>query len=219
MPTLRSFTTNARYPSAALNRRNLLWSLVPLFVVFTFCLLALVQRAVRAATEKPFGNVSPSEAQQIANDYCTQITGGPVHTGEASQQRAFSRRRQTIVREWDVVCNTGNAEYLLRINADTKQIFGVNRLTTSDPASDAEHLYSTAQAEVLAKRYLTILGVPVHQLQPVNKHAKALADAQTGSCSFTYRLAVKGLGKRLLSVSVDSTTGRLVCAWTPAYAL
>jgi hypothetical protein len=124
-----------------------------------------------------------------------------------------------MVREWDVICSASGSEYLLRINANTKQIFGVNRLAAAEEAASPEAWCSEATAERRAKRYLGILGIPVDELQPVGRHSDATLEEGAPSWSFTYRLEVPGLGKRLLSVSVDAATGNLVCAWTPAFAL
>ncbi len=205
--------------SAAANWRKLLFSLVPVFVPAALCLVAATQRAVSAAvSDRPFGRLSGAEARRTASDYCSRITGESASVGEASKQKAFSHRRQLMVREWDVTCSATGGEYLLRINANTGQIFGVNRLSAAGEDVPPESWCSRATAESRARGYLGMLGVPMGELQPVGERAGTRSENGVASWCFTYRLDVPGVGRRLLSVSVDAVTGSLVCAWTPALA-
>ncbi len=204
---------------AVTNRRKLLLSLVPMSVPAALCLFSVTQRALFAFSgEKPFGQVSSTQARQIAGDVCCQITGAATRVTETSQLAAFSPRGQRTVHVWDVVCDAARSQYLLRINADTGQVFGVNCLTIREQASTEDALCSVTEAEAQAKRYLSAMGIPVRELQPMYGHA-GTATKNSASWSFAYRRRVPGFGDRLLTVSVNATTGTLTKACNPAGAL
>lgn len=208
--------TSPRAARRASNQGRLLFSLLPIGATAFFCLVTAGQRALVAADASP--SAEPKQAQQAARDYCTQIVGDDAHVKEVSQQITFAQRGQRPVRVWDIVCNSpaGGGEYLLRINADTKQVFGVNRLTDLQAASSEEGC-SQAMAEDRAKRYLGLLGIPAHRLQRVPSHGAPLCKRRPASWSFTYRHTEPGRKKYALSVSVDATTGNLVCACIPEF--
>lgn len=201
------------------NRRSLLLSLTPLAIPISLALFSLGQRAVQAVVGEPtFGRTSPAQARRIARDFCARITGPDHdnHISDMSQQTAFSQRRKTTIREWNVVCSDADHEYLLRINADTRQVFGVNRTRTLSAPTGVEGGVSQAEAEDHAKRYLGMIGVASADLQPTGKLTVKTEPAP--AWNFTYRYRVPGIGKRILTVSVDSRTGDLLDAWNPASA-
>lgn len=123
-------------PTRAANRRNLLVTSVPLLLVAALCLFAVVKRtAIDPLTDRRFGNMSRSEARLLAGALCSRLTGEQARAVDVSQQAAFSCRRRAVVREWDVVCDTADGQYLLRINADSGRVYAVNRLLRGRPGA------------------------------------------------------------------------------------
>jgi hypothetical protein len=204
------------------------------------CGFSLVQRATAAITHSEsasryFGNMSSDEARQAADELCTEITGSTVTTLDVSRQSAYSWRRQTMVREWNVLCDSSQGQYLVRINADTKRVYAINRMDSSsgpaartassriEPPLTEPIVMTRTLAEEQARRYLKIVGIPsqgLKQLQFMSPQM-GMAGSENGvpQWNFTYRRSVPGLGKRLLKVSINGETGGLEHVWNPIYAL
>jgi hypothetical protein len=124
-------------PEAGPRNRRALWiASSPLLLLAGACLFSVVQRQViDRMTDKPFGKLSRTQAQQIATEVCGRLTGQPVQMNQATYQSAYSLKRGVVVREWDVLCSTPDAQYLLRINAETRRVYAVNRLSDEVPAA------------------------------------------------------------------------------------
>jgi len=195
-------------PGRAANRRNLLITGVPLLLVAALCLFAVVKRsAIDPLVDQRFGSTSRSEARLIAGTLCARLTGERVRAVDVSQQAAFSCRRQSVVREWDVVCDTPDGQYLLRINADTGSVYAVNRLQRArpgayaigaptghdaPPADEAEEerrlrsgvgapALTCEQAEAYAREYLRMLGVSEEGLRRVEDPRPSFEPSTTAS--------------------------------------
>lgn len=215
------------------NRRALLLASSPLLLMAAACVFAVGQRQVmERLNDKPFGLLSRTEAKQVADEACTRLTGETSIPTQATYQSAYSDQRGDIVREWDVICSTPGAQYLLRINADTRRVYAVNRLTEAvdfaeEPASstadetaaeiqDMLPRVSRQEAEQQAKRYLGMMGVPAKGLKPILAGGSATGGQQW---NFTFQRNVPGKGSRLLKVSIDGHSGALEHLWNPVLAL
>lgn len=75
-----------------------------------------------------FGKLSGGDARRLADAICTKVTGESAQSLDATHQTAYSQRRGKTVREWNVLCNTPAALYLVRINANTGRVYGINRM-------------------------------------------------------------------------------------------
>lgn len=227
------------------NRHPLLLASSPLLFMAAACVFAVGQRHVaNRLSDKTFGQLSRTQAKQVADEACTRLTGERAEPTHATYQSAYSVQRGAIVREWDIVCSTPGAQYLIRINADTSRVYAVNRLkgTASFPpesvldtgdgntlpaafpdeesaAADDTDLpprVSRHEAEQQAKRYLGMMGVPSQGLRPVSAGSSVKNGAQW---NFTFRRKVPGMGSRLLKVSIDGQSGALEHLWNPVFAL
>jgi len=186
--------------SAFQNNRTLLLLSTPLLAVAALCLLTAAKRvAIDPLIDRPFGTLSRTQASQMAGKLCTRLTGEAARPVDASAQAAFSCRRKSVVREWDVVCNTAGGQYLLRINADSGAVCAVNRLQdwrpqaggyaigypAGPPANEAEeearlsgeeNMLTRAQAEARAMQYLSLIGVSKDGLRVVGEPDRVIND-------------------------------------------
>ena len=202
------------------NRQTLFTALAPLALLGVWCAGTMIQRTVSEhSAGKTFGTMSQRDAGQVATTLCTQLTGQAPRTQDASSQSAYSRRRGTTIHEWNVLCDTNEGEYLLRINADTQKVYAINRMETeASTASETEGTVSAKEAEAKATAYLRVLGVSQKGLTLVYKSSEK--DATTdGQWNFTYRRFVPGVGARLLKVSISGKDGGLEHIWNPVCAL
>ena len=195
------------------NRRNLLIGFIPLLVPLALCLFTVTQRLMLEA-KYPL-RMSSGQASHKAADVCQEMIGGDVRAGQATLYQAFSAHTQQPMRQWDVVCDTSQGQYLFRINADTQQVFGINRLADDQAPSERESRLSRAEAEVYSRRYLTLLGISPDELRLV-----APKGTDEPACwSFQYRTPMPGRESRLLTITVEAATGSLVYAWNSASLL
>jgi hypothetical protein len=217
-------------------------ALAPIALLGITCGFSLVHRAAAAMThsvkaDSRFGNMSMDEARKAASVLCSQVTGSSAAVADVSRQCAYSWRRQTMVREWNVTCNSPQGQYLVRINADTRRIYAINRMDIpSVAASDGKTTHSELSpsltepiimtrtlAEERAKEYLRIVGVPSKGLNEMELTQPEFQPAGSGDgvpqWNFTYRRSVPGYGKRLLKVSINGETGGLEHVWNPVYAM
>jgi hypothetical protein len=199
------------------SRRKLWLSLLPLLIPAALCLFSLAQRTLAADTA---GTMEQREAHRIASNFCTQITGHPIRVVEASQIKGTSYRKNKLVREWDVVCDSGEDRYLLRINAENGRVFGVNRLSQAS-THPREVRITRRDAERTAKRYFTMLGVRPHAIQVSGQPSIFEQEDGTRGSAWNFRLQIHraDLGRRTMSLSIDALTGDLVCAWNPSSSL
>ncbi len=125
-------------PTSGGTKRFPIFALAPVAVLAVACVGAATQRAVAhragqaralsASAQTPFGKISDNDARRIADTACSEMTGAPAATLDATRQTAYSSRRRETVREWNVICNTPAAVYLVRINANTGKIYAINRM-------------------------------------------------------------------------------------------
>lgn len=204
----------------AANKRNLILSLIPVLVPVAFCVFAVAQRAVTAVLPgAAYGQTSSRQVRQLAGALCQQISGAAANPVETSQQTAFSQRTGRVVREWSVLCDTARASYLVRINADTGRVFGVNRMDTAEGEATKGALLSRTKAESYARRYLNLIGAPAQAVETYPGHTAAARRGARDTWCFNYRLKTKRAPGRILSVCVNGRSGALVYAWNPALAL
>ncbi|MES2464166.1 MAG: hypothetical protein V4671_26690 [Armatimonadota bacterium] len=222
------------------NRSAFSLALLPLALLGVTCGFSLVQRTAAAMTHSKkesvkFGNMTEDEAKRAASLLCSQLTSSPTTAADVSQQCAYSWRRQTMVREWNVLCDSNQGRYLVRINADTRRIYAINRMDTVSgdiskgeaatmPQTLTEPIIMTRTlAEERARAYLKIVGVPLNglkQLESIDlQYEPSNSEDAVAQWNFTYRRSVPGFGKRLLKVSVNGATGGLEHVWNPVYAM
>lgn len=207
-----TFSVSARADDFA-NRRCLALGLIPVLVPLALCLLSLTQRLLREPG--PGAHLSPVQASVTAGELCEQIIEGDAQAGKATFSRGFSINRRKSVRQWDVVCDTPQGQYLFRINADNHQVFGINLLETENAPSAAQSRLSRAEAEVYSRRYLNLLGINPDELRLAN----VLHGEAKSQWHFRYRMPLPGQKSGLLIVSMEDGTGNLVSAWSPAAVL
>ena len=217
------------------NRSPLSPALIPLALLGITCGFSLVQRATAAITHSDkasnqFGNMSMDDARQAASLLCSQLTGSLATATDVSRQSAYSWRRHSMVREWNVLCDSSQSQYLVRINADTRRIYAINRMDTASggdlpmsPPLTEPLIMTRTLAEERAQQYLRIVGVPskgLIQIEFTDPHFETGgSDEAVPQWNFTYRRSVPGLGKRLLKVSINGETGALEHVWNPVFAL
>jgi hypothetical protein len=218
-------------------------ALVPLAILGITCGFSVVQRAAAAITDpekygQVFGNMTNHEAREEASLLCSQLTGSKATVTQVSRQCAYSARRQSMVREWNVLCDSSEGQYLIRINADTRRIYAVNRIDTSSEIASKEVstspkapsltepiVMTRTVAEERARECLNIVGVSSQGLKSLSCTATQHQAPGTGlkdvvpQWNFTYRRSVPGLGERLLKVSINGETGSLEHVWNPVLAL
>lgn len=224
------------------NRSLFSLAIVPLALLGITCGFSVVQRATASITQptkygQVFGNMSEQEARQAAIALCSKVTDGQATAKEVSRQCAYSWRRQTMVREWNVTCDSPEGQYLIRINADTRRVYAINRLdappaiiadgkTAPSPASPPltePIIISRSLAEVRAKEYLQIVGIPLQGLKQLDSSSARFQTEGSPDAipqwNFTFRRSVPGLGERLLKVSINGETGGLEHVWNPVFAM
>jgi hypothetical protein len=181
--------------------------------------------------------MSKDEAKQAASLLCSELMGTSATAIEVTRQCAYSSRRQNMVREWNVLCDSSEGQYLVRINADTQRIYGINRMDNGSEKAADEYVtesfaeYSLTEpmaitrslAEERALAYLRIVGVPSQGLKKLEitdaQYQTAGSEDIVSHWNFTYCRSVPGFGKRLLKVSINGETGRLEHVWNPVSAL
>lgn len=224
----------------AQNRRALLLALLPLLLVAGSGTVGLARQAIQRRYQMSFagGNLGRGEASRIAAGMCSRLTGEEAVAVDVTFQTAVSVRRGAAVGEWDVLCRTPRgAHYLLRVNAESRRVYGVNRIDeTAQSAAQARGFAPAAalddasaipgpdvrvsrkMAEANALRYLSLLGIPKTGLRPLAHGDAPEAIFNSPQYNFTYVREVPGVGKRLLKVSVSSRDGRLHHAWNPSFS-
>lgn len=234
----------ARRPKSAPHRASLPFVLAPLALLGITGGFSAVQRAAAAITHPGaaaadssaamFGRMSADEARRYAKDLCLAVTGAHVITTEASCQSAYSWRRHEVVREWNVLCDTSNGQYLLRINAETRRLYAINRMDlppapgvpsssadTESGSGDDSGPITRQVAAARARQYLRLAGVDSRGLHQVDATARdAESNGRTASqWNFTFRRPVPGYGERLLKISIDGRNGALEHVWNPINAM
>ena len=161
--------------------------------------------------EKTYSRVSATQAALTASALCEQIFGGDARAGEATLLRGYSVQHRKPVRQWDVVCDTTQGQYLVRVNADSGHVFAINEIGTQPATSTTASRLSRAEAEVYGRRYLGLMGTAPKELRPMTSPSCG----ETYWC-FRYRAPASSAETYSLSVLVDVGTGRLVSAWNGA---
>lgn len=204
---------------------------LPLALLAAWCLASLGERTVQCLlhpAEIQDRAQSKAQAQTVAASVLRGIGDTPLAANELqfSTQTAFSVRRNTAIHEWNVVADSGeNKQYLLRINAHTKVVYGINRVSSS-PLAIARPAQNVAvspeEARRLAGHYLqSIAGGDKNPLLVwentgfVNTDSSAV-DSDGNSYIFTCHRSKAGGNKRLIKIGVDRQTGDLSYYWNPS---
>lgn len=190
------------------NRRNLFVGFLPLLVPLALCLFSVSKRML--FEEKIYAAMSSREASAAATRLCEQLIGGSVKAGEAILYEGYSVQRQKPLNQWDVVCDTPHGDYLFRIDADTCRVFGINRLDKGNITPAAAAPLSRAEAEAYSRRYLALLGVHAEKL----RSPKLRSRSEGTRWDFHYRVAPSDRKNRLMIVSMEDGTGKLISAWS-----
>lgn len=231
------------------NRLSFLGTALPLALLAGTALWGQTRHWMEARRQNsllPPGTVSQSKAGEIGSAACSLLTGEPAQTREVTYQTASSPRQVLPLHQWNILCQTAGGQYLLRMNARTGQVYGINRVDTSpaleDSAQSTNPLLSATAAKEKALRYLHLVGgvsgstlrctdesgniAEFKQYQLVNSVERSagrfLANASVAPVpqwNFTFQRKVAGHGQRLIKVSVDGRDGSLDTFWNPVCAL
>jgi hypothetical protein len=204
---------------------------LPLILLGATGVTAFARRVVARTADPMVGNLSQSGAGWIADRACARLIGGEVDVVDTAPQSAYALHRHTPVYGWNVRCRTEQGDYLIRINARTFRVFGVNRVSlmpesppraaarVSMPASEADiRRLSRREAEAHARRYLRMVGLPTQEMNSLSPSHVVYSSLEE-HWTFTYRNQVPDLGQRTLSVTVSGYDGRLENLWNPAGCL
>jgi hypothetical protein len=211
-------------------------ALLPIGLLVFAGISAQAKRTIQAQVDVLRFGTSDADAAKIAAEVCSQVLGTAAKPVAVTTQSAYSVRRNVNIREWNVVCTTPDGQYLLRINAETKHVYAINRIgnVNTDPingmdnssskeipepapeilAGDAHTRLSRDEAEVNARRYLQMLGVSDRAIEPVQDQ-KSYDGVRGPLWNFTFRNATPGVGRRLVKVSVNGDSGDLEHVWNP----
>jgi hypothetical protein len=217
------------------NRIATIFALLPILTLVGLGISAQAQRSIKQQVELAKYGSSSTDAARMAGEICSHILGKTATPINVTTQTAYSKRRGTTIREWNVICSTVDGQFLLRINAETGHVYAINRIgsISSDPVSgldlnsdeempvvmgeESAHL-SRREAEANARRYLTMLGVPSRGLEPVQNE---LSNSLEGGplWNFTFRTDGPDSGRRILKVSINGGSGNLEHVWNPSSLL
>lgn len=225
----------------ARNRPPFSLALIPLALLGITCGFSLVQRAAASIThsdtsESQFGSMNAEQASQAAVLLCTELTSSPATVVDVSRQCAYSSRHKSMVREWNITCDSSQGQYLVRINADTQRVYAINRMDTPPDKTGADGRIDSSAlspdepiamtrtvAEGRARQYLQIIGIPSKGLTELELKGLQCPSGDPAyivpQWNFTFRRSVPGRGKRLLKVSINGETGGLEHVWNPVLAL
>lgn len=232
------------------NRSALLFTCAPLAALAAFVgISGIAQKQVQARESTVrYGQLTARDAQTTAKQNLTQLLGTAgtnVKVESASPQEGVLFRRDGQVqpittRSWDVTLSTDTAEYLVRMNADTKQIFAVNRFDAKAnlaPEDDGnvedsvslpslqmqnKHLLSQAEGEIFARQCLRKMDIPITRSTVLTVRAVHSHDDSTNATplwEFSYKCHTAGWSTRKLRICIDRRTGHLENIWNPAAVL
>lgn len=209
------------------NRFSMCVTLIPVLVAVTFCLSALALRTAQAArAERLFGQMSQKDAAQFALETVSRLGGAAAGTAKVMEIASLSassvRRNEARLREWHVTCVASTDEYLVRINADTRRVFSVNRVVRRrrvplTPERGAPVRLNREEAYARAVRYLKQAGAAAiadEGLQ-VSSGPRSSASSPDAVWLFSASRRVPGIGQRTVKVAVNAGTGALESLWNP----
>jgi hypothetical protein len=207
------------------NRQGYLVALLPLLLLGATSVAAFAHRVIASHAPDPIvGDLSRSEADWVARLSCCRLTGDAARVVEAEPLSAFAVSHHAQVYGWNVRCRTADGDYLVRVNAQTFRIYGVDRIIPSAdndagaaPEKNTLRL-SRRDAERQARCYLHRVGLPA---QDVARLALSHVSYSAFSAVWTFRYlnSVPRRGIRTLSVTIDAHNGRLVNLWDPAHGV
>ena len=237
------------YTQAGGPRKIPAFAFIPPAILLMACFGAVAQRNLTLHSHFPaaqnaarFGEISEAEARTLADMVCSKVTGEPSQSIDTTRQSSYSVRQNQTLREWNVLCNTPAALYLVRINANTGHVYAINQMgaggedpalalarlngdkpllpaeASNEAASNGEAVLNRREAEARAKRFLGVIGVPAKALHPVSQ-TKTIAMGDADQWNFTFTHNVPGRGDRLVKVSLDGRSGNLTHIWNPANSL
>lgn len=210
---------------------RLMVAAMPLALLALWCLASLGERTAQYLLHPAESqNLAKSQAQarKVAASVLRAVEGDPATANglQFSTQSAFSVRRNAAIHEWNVTANSGeNRHYLLRINARTKIVYAINRVSAVPLAMARPAEAGTItqdQARELARHYLqTITGdkrdrsVVWDNVGTMEGDATVQTDDSV-SYIFTCRHYVSGGDNGLIKIGVDRQTGDLSYYWNPS---
>jgi len=244
LPTVSASVSVSRKPRSG-NRIATSFALLPVLLLVGAGISAQASRAIKQQVERTKYGFSSGDAMQVAASVCSQVLGKTAKPVIATSQTAYSKRRGITVCEWTVVCSTSEGQYILRINADTHQVYAINRISDGsvDPISgleiagmtppsvyaptdeedivtgEAETKMSRREAEANARRYLSLLGVSSKQIEPVSND-KSYGTTGSMLWNFTYQTQLSPQdSKHIVKVSINGGDGNLENVWNPSSLL
>jgi hypothetical protein len=187
------------------------------------------------SAEVAFGHMSRVDAYNVTNSFFMKLNGTPPTITDASTQSAYSVRRKSIVREWSVLCSAPDGEYLLRINADTRRVYAINRMDDNNlVGGDGKNIMaysnhnnpgilSHREAELRARDYASLIGISPSSLTLIVDHVHqndpTAYDSNEPEWNFTFRRVTGASASHLVTVSIRSKDGRLEHMWNPVFSI
>jgi hypothetical protein len=131
-------------------RRFLLLCLSPLLLVGATCAASAALRHQQEKSNLPSVAFPGTPQGQAANAACeaaqsflNRLFGNQANIKHTSLVSAYSLRQQKgTEKQWSVFCETDNGSYLLRINADTRRVYAMNRMERTEMYARAAGEYT-----------------------------------------------------------------------------
>jgi|GEM_PF-4936140 hypothetical protein len=139
------------------NRLSLLGISLPVLILVGFCLNGVAQRTVDRSQWGQKAVQSEEIAYTAAKEFCEKLTDSPAAILSMQYQKGYSVRHQKEHGEWNIVCQTEVGKYLLRVNATTGAVYGLNRLDDKAEKTSSHGNATTVLRGDLGSEYATKL--------------------------------------------------------------
>jgi hypothetical protein len=205
---------------------------LPVFLLVLWAAASCVGRTTLESRQQKVGGTSAANARQAkatAGSFMSYITEDTVSPDKLqfSELSAYSPHRNRYVGDWNVVYGAAtDHQYLIRLNAATRQIYAINRTREASAVAHqpTEESMTEEAARALALRYLGRLGNDVDSLRlsrarRTNGRPGYTEPNNSQSYVFFYRRETSGGKERFLLVAIDRSTGGLNYYWNPSAAI